>query len=149
MGFYLGSARTRLLLDDFSPTITPGEYIAALSAGLRSYSRLAHCDCCDIRLLVRTLSHLMCRYPNDSVAHRMLGVAYFHAGRLSSAARHLETALALLKRDASDHSTLTSAIRIQLDAALIRVALLPIYASRGQHAALRRLANEALGLFPT
>jgi hypothetical protein len=78
----------------------------------------------------------------------MLGVAYSHAGRLSAAARHLETALALLKRDASDHSSLNSAIRIQLDAALIRVALLPIYASRGQHDALRRLATEALGLFP-
>lgn len=161
MGFYLASPRTRLLLGDFSPTITSGEYIAALNMVLRARSKRPNVRWYDVspmsaadlskRLgpLIQTFANLLRRYPDDPVAHRMLGIAYCQAGHLRTAARHFETALALLKRDAGDHPSLTIGIQIHLDAALIRVALMPIYASLGQRDALRRLASEALGPFRT
>jgi hypothetical protein len=83
------------------------------------------------------------RRPRDPAAHRMLGLAHLAAGRDAAAVRHLETAYRLVGCDARLAVGLPEALRVQCEAALLRLALMGLYTRLGRADRAYSLAREA------
>ncbi|MFQ5898804.1 MAG: hypothetical protein ACE5JN_11245 [Candidatus Methylomirabilia bacterium] len=158
MGFYLGSERRRGLTKDLSPTITPGEYVAALSRVIRALAVRPNLtrQCYQAGLLylttalprraVQVFSDVVRRQPKDRAAHRLLGIAHLHEGNPEAAVRHLEIALQLLRCEAAAMVGLREALSIQCETALLRLLLVPLNMSLGRVRAAYLLVKEGRGL---
>jgi lipoprotein NlpI len=139
MGFYLGSGPERGLTEDVSPTITAREYVSALSCALTAMAeeprgRCYHCRQ-GIRYLAGGLRGLAAlvfaehveRCPADEDAHRLLGLAHLSGGDLRAAVKHLEIALGLVRRKSARAIGLSEHLRLQCDAALLRLVLVRLH----------------------
>ncbi len=82
------------------------------------------------------------RRPRDEAAHRRLGLAHLAAGREPAAARHLEIAYRLVRRDAQRAVDLGDALRLQYEGAVLRLALVGLYARLGQASRAAAIARE-------
>jgi hypothetical protein len=83
------------------------------------------------------------RSPWDPAAHRMLGLAHLAAGRDAAALRHLGIAYRLVGCDARHAVGLPEALRVQCEAALLRLALIGLYTRLGRADRAYALAQEA------
>lgn len=154
MGYYFRCDRDRGLTGDLCPTITAGEYVSAFSSVIRilagSSERRRHRDQEGLRSLrvasvnhaARVLSDLVLRDPNDQSAHRLLGIARLCQGNLMAAVKHLEIALGLLRREAAIRVNLCDTLRVQCEASLLRLVLVPLYIKVGRHEAAHSLLKE-------
>ena len=158
MGLYLGPRRAGDLTDDPSPVVTPREYISLFSSAIRSVSRapkgkgdgyqrgVACFAAGQPDLAVRAFARLVRLHPDDPAGHRMLGLAHLGAGNSAGGFRHLGLALKILRRDVQMANRLRESLRLQLEAGLVRLFLLPLCARSGDRAALNRLIAESWGL---
>ncbi len=83
-------------------------------------------------------SALLARKPDDPTLHRMLGISYLRAGKARLAACHLEIALRLLARATTPGCSLLRSLRIEFEAAVVRLALVGAYQQLGHRAGLIR-----------
>ncbi len=155
MGFFFASARARTLREDWSPAITPREYVSALSAGLETLGEGGTRVSSKYRLGLRYLatglpgpaslvfSELVQQDPADEHARRLLGLTYLCWGHLDLAVKHLEVALALLRRKAAGAVGLVETLRLQCEAARLRFALVRLHMRLGEVQAAQWLVKEA------
>jgi hypothetical protein len=80
--------------------------------------------------------------PNDASAHRLLGIAYLNQGKFEAAVKHLEIALGFLRREAAIERGLHDTLRIQCQAALLRLLLLQLHIRLGHGETARFLVEE-------
>jgi hypothetical protein len=155
MGFFFPSTRARALTEDWSPAITPREYVSALSTSLETLGEGRTRACSKYRLGLRYLatglpgpaslvfSELVQRDPADEHARRLLGLAYLCWGQLEPAVKHLEIALALLRRKAAGAVGLVETLRLQCEAARLRFVLVRLHMRLGDVQAAQWLVKEA------
>jgi hypothetical protein len=155
MGFFFASARVRALTADWSPAITPREYVSALSSGLETLVEGRTRACSQFRLGLRYLatdlpgpaslvfSDLVQRDPTDEEARRLLGLTYLGSGQLELAVKHLEIALALLRRKVPSAVGLVETLHLQCEAARLRVVLVRLHMRLGDVQAAQWLVKEA------
>jgi hypothetical protein len=130
------------------PVVTRREYLNAVHLAFDSLSRERRGTACDDVLVdlvggrpVRAacvFSSLLERTPDDPTLHRMLGMSYFRAGNARLAARHLEIALRLLTRATTPDISLLRSLRIELEASVVRLALMAAYERLGHRAGVIR-----------
>lgn len=130
------------------PAVTRREYLNAVHRAFDSLSRERRGTAYDAALVdlvggrpVRAaciFSALLQRRPNDPTLHRMLGVSCFRAGNPRLAARHLEIALMLLMRATTPDISLLRSLRIELEASVVRLALMAAYERVGHRAGVIR-----------
>jgi hypothetical protein len=120
MGLYLGRG-TGAAWGDVSPSITPREYVSALAAAT---DLLSDRGCC----------------VEDT--HRLLGLGHLAGGRVGLAVRHLEIALGLARRDARGALGMTETLRLQCEAASLRLVLMGLYMRLGDVHRASVLARE-------
>lgn len=154
MGFYFAHERVRELTDDFSPTITAGEYVSAFVTATRTFAAPPPVACYRYRqgLLhlmealperaARVLSDLIRRHPNHQPTHRLLAVAYLRQGNFEGGLKHLEIALGLLEREAAVRESLYQILLFQCERALLRWMLMALYLKVGRTDAARRLVID-------
>jgi hypothetical protein len=154
MGFYLPSRQK----GDLNPVITPREYVSLLrnaveqvvqASGRRSegYERgVADLAAGQPSSAVDAFDRFVHRYPEDPVGHRMLGLAHLAAGHFKLGLAHLTLALKILKRDGGLPIPLCESLRLQLEAGLIRLLLLPLCVRLGLRGSVSRLLSEGLVL---
>jgi hypothetical protein len=156
MGYYLAPTRLRGRLN-LRPTITVGEYSNALGAAIRTLAHAPERDSVygfaarslaagDADRVVRTLSGVVRRHPTDPLARRILGIAHLHLHHLTAARTHLEVSLELLRRDARASLSLQHSLQTRLEATVVRLLLVGLYATQGRHDAARRLLLEEIAL---
>ena len=141
-----------------APTVTPREYAGALYSAIERVVQNAPRECAayerGIALLVagrpnaaaRAFASFVRRCPEDPVGHRMLGHAHLGAGHVVAGLGHLVIALRILRRDAATRMTLRDGLRLHLEAALVRLLLLPLYGRLGDREAVKQLMLETLTL---
>jgi len=149
MGYFFG--RLPISLD---PVVTRKEY---LDASDRAFESLAHeADRRDTAYrhaleylaagrparAARAFSSLLGPRPRDPALHRMLGISHFRAGNARLAARHLETALMLLTRAESPGIPLVRTLRIEVEASVVRLALVAAYERLGHRAGVIRCLSQ-------
>ncbi|MBI2525056.1 MAG: hypothetical protein HYV93_03650 [Candidatus Rokubacteria bacterium] len=149
MGYFFG----RLPIA-FDPVVTRQEY---LDAADRALDALAHeADRRDAAYrhaleylaagrparATRAFSSLLEQRPRDPTLHRMLGISHFHAGNARLAVRHLETALILLTRAEAAGIPLVRTLRIEVEACVVRLALVAAYARLGHRAGVIRCLSQ-------
>lgn len=156
MGCYLGSEPGQRWAVDLGPTITPAEYVSEFSHVLRAVTVGPEQDCTGDPLggpspasglpepAVHVFARIVRTQPNDPGAHRLLGIAHLCQGNLKAAAKHFETALAILRREAASGATLRGAIRVQYETAHVRLVLVPLNLRLGRRHAARTPVAEAL-----
>jgi hypothetical protein len=120
MGLYLGRG-TGAACGDVSPSITAREYVRALAAAT---DLLSDPGCC----------------VGD--AHRQLGLGHLAGGRVGPAVKHLEIALGLARRDARGALGMTETLRLQCQAARLRLVLMGLYVRLGDVHRASVLARE-------
>lgn len=154
MGFFFGADAERALGEDLTPTITAGEYLAAMTTVLEGLTEAPRggCHTCipGFRALAAGLAgratlvfsaHVR-RHPNDEHAYRLLGLAHLTWGNDRLAAKHLEIALGLLRRRAVRAMSLSDMLRLQCEAALLRIVLIRLHSQLGEVQAARWLVRE-------
>src|SRR5713226_3137701 len=158
MGFYLGRRRTGDPTEDPSPIVTPWEYVSLLSdaieSGLQTPARRSDCYERGVAHLasgrpnsaVHAFGSFVRLYPGDPVGHRMLGFAHLTAGHFVAGFGHLVLALKILRRDGQLPLPLRERLRLQLEAGLVRLLLLPLCGRLGDRAAVNQLMFESLAL---
>jgi hypothetical protein len=140
------------------PAVTPREYGSALYSAIeqvvqnspRGYAAYER----GIALLVAGRPHAATRAftsfvrlrPEDPVGHRMLGLAHLNAGHFVAGLGHLVIALKILRHDAGTTMTLRDSLRLHLEAALVRLLLLPLCERLGDREAVKRLMFESFTL---
>ena len=149
MGYFFG--RLPISLD---PVVTRKEY---LDASDRAVDALAHeADRQDTAYrhaleclaagrparAARAFSSLLEQQPRDPALHRMLGISHFRAGNARLAARHLETALILLTRAESPGIPLVRTLGIEVEASVVRLALVAAYERLGHRARVIRCLSQ-------
>ncbi len=156
MGFHPGRRLTGDAGDDSSPVVTPREYIALLSRAIErvrqtpgrrcdSYARgVAHLGSGQPNSAIRAFDSFVRRCPDDPTGHRMLGLAHLAAGHFEPGFRHLVLALKILRREVRSTVSLRESLRLQLEAGLVRLLLLPLCGRLDQRAAMSRLMRENL-----
>lgn len=155
MGFFFGADAERTVGEHLCPTITAGEYRAAMATVLDTLhdTPRAVCHRCGagFRALAAGLpgratlvfsSHLR-RHPSDAHAHRLLGLAHLTWGNDRLAVKHLEAALDLLRRKATRAMSLEDVLQLQCEAAVLRTLLIRLHARLGEVQATRSLVREA------
>jgi hypothetical protein len=154
MGFYLPSRQK----GDLNPVITPREYVVLLRnaiervvqapvRGRDGYERgVADLAAGRPSSAVDAFARFVHRYPEDPVGHRMLGLAHLAAGHFKLGLAHLTLALKILKRDVGMPIPLCESLRLQLEAGLIRLLLLPLCMRLGLRASVTRLIAEGFVL---
>ena len=154
MGFYLPSRQK----GDLNPVITPREYVFLLRNAIERVVQapVRGCDgyergVADLAAgrpssAVDAFDRFVHRYPEDPVGHRMLGLAHLAAGHFKLGLAHLTLALKILKRDVGMPIPLCESLRLQLEAGLIRLLLLPLCMRLGLRASVSRLIAEGLVL---
>ena len=153
MGFHFPRAG-RTAWGDLSASITWCEYMSALSAatdpGDQGHGQkhtvtagLPYLGVGPNETAVTALSEQVRRRPEDESAHRLLGLTQLARGRIGSAAKHLEIALRLVSHHARRAVGLTDALRLQCEAATLRLMLIRLYMRLGNVARARSLAREA------
>ncbi|MBI3454283.1 MAG: hypothetical protein HY002_00655 [Candidatus Rokubacteria bacterium] len=142
-------------MEDWSPTITAREYVSALDTSLGALGegrvRARYKYPLGLRYLATGLpgpaalvfSELVQRYPTDEHARRLLGIAYLSWGQLEPAVKHLEIALALLRRKAAGAVGFAETLRFQCEAALLRFVLVRLHMRLGEVEAAQWLVKEA------
>jgi hypothetical protein len=158
VGFFFGADAERALGEDLSPTVTAGEYLEAMTAVVEELAEAprGRCHTClpGLRALAAGLAgratlvfsaHVR-RHPSDEHAYRLLGLAHLSWGNERLAARHLEVALSLLRRRAGRAMSLRDRLRVQCEAALLRIVLIRLYSRLGEVQAARWLAREGAEL---
>lgn len=155
MGFYLGSELDRGLTEELGPTITLGEYASTFFWVIRIFGTGPEqhwaryrpgCQYLSAGLPGRAVgffSELVARQPRDQPAHRLLGMAHLCQGNLTVGAKHLGITLELLRHELDGGTTFDNALRIHYEAALLRVALIPLYMRLGRTHEARLLVTEA------
>jgi hypothetical protein len=121
MGLNLGRG-TGAAWGDVSPSITPREYVSALAAAT---DLLRDPGCCV-----------------EAAAHRLLGLGHLAGGRVGPAVKHLEIALGLARRDARGALGMTETLRLQCEAARLRLVLMGLYMRLGDVHRASVLARE-------
>jgi hypothetical protein len=130
MGLYF--ARTgRSTGDEPCASITWREYVAGLSVAT---------DPAEIPTVV--LPEELRLRPGDAAADRPLGGAAMDPGSASAVA-HLEIVLRLVKRRARRAIGLPEILRLECEAAKLRLLLIPLYVRLGEVDKARSLAREA------
>jgi hypothetical protein len=154
MGFYLPSRQK----GDLNPVITPREYVLLLGDAIEqvvqapvrsrnSYKRgVADLAAGRARSAVDAFDRFVHRNPKDPVGHRMLGLAHLAAGHFKPGFLHLALALKILRRDVGLPLPLAESLRLELEAGLIRLLLLPLCMRLGLRASVNRLLSEGLVL---
>jgi hypothetical protein len=142
MGYFFGQG------PPISPAVTRREYLDAVDRAFESLSHenrgIAYGNALENLVGGRPIraaqlfSLLLERWPDDPTLHRMLGISYFGAGDARLAASHLEAALVLLARAITPGISLLRSLRIEFEAAVVRVALMAAYERIGHHAGLVR-----------
>lgn len=140
------------------PAVTPREYVSALYRSIERVVQNASRECATyergIALLaagrphaaVHAFASFVRLCPEDPVGHRMLGQAHLGAGHFLTGLRHLVIALKILRRDAGTTATLRDGLRLHLEAALVRLLLLPLCGRLGHREAVKQLMLESLTL---
>jgi hypothetical protein len=80
--------------------------------------------------------------PRDEASHRLLGLAHLAAGRDPAAARHLDIAYRRVRREARRAVGLGDALRLQYEGAVLRLALVGLYARLGRASRAASIARE-------
>lgn len=154
MGFFFGADAERTLGEDLTPTITAGEYLEAIAAGLEDLTEAprGRCDTClpGFRALAAGLpgratllfSAQVRRHPKDEQAQRLLGLAHLTWGNDRLAVKHLEIALGLLRRRVVHAMSLRDRLRLQCETALMRIVLIRLHSRLGEGQAALRLVRE-------
>lgn len=154
MGFFFGADAERALGEDLTPTITAGEYLEAMAAVIAGLTDASGGRCHVCRSGVRALSAGLAgratlvfsahvhRHPSDVRAYRLLGLAHLAWGNDRLAVKNLEIALGLLRRRAVHVMSLRDRLRLQCEAALLRMLLVRLHCRLGQRHAARWLARE-------
>lgn len=130
------------------PAVTVREFMDALGWALgaiaaealdRRYRRAVEdlARGCPRRAVARLRVHLG-EYPHDPALHRRLGLSYLCAGNARRAAHHLEAALLLLDRAAAAAPPLAVSLRLQVEAAVVRLGLVAVYERLGHRAGMIR-----------
>jgi hypothetical protein len=150
MGLYFGRA-PGTAWGEISPSITAREYLSALSAAtdlLGDSGRGPDSPGSDhlgtglhASALV-ALADRIRRRPEDEDAHRLLGLSHLAGGQVGPAVRHLEIALCLARRDARGALGMTETLRLQCEAARLRLVLMRLYMRLGDVRAACALARE-------
>jgi hypothetical protein len=153
MGLYFARPR-RTIPDEPSASITWHEYMSALSAAADpgasiaagiihpdGPARLAVARALDGTEMVRLRTQLR-RRPEEETIHRLLGLGYLARGRIELAVRHLEIALGLVGTEMQRAVGLTEAVRLQFEAATLRLVLIRLHGRLGNEARARALARE-------
>ncbi len=156
MGFYLGPHRMSDRTDE--PVVTPREYVSLLSSAIErvvqtsgrrcdAYERgVAHLVAGRPRAAVHALTGFVRLYPDDPVGHRMLGLAHLGAGRFVAGFGHLVIALKILRRRVRSNMPLRDSLDLYLEAALVRLLLLPLCGKLGHREAVNQLMFESFVL---
>ncbi len=155
MGYYLGSHRVGLM-GTLGPILTPREYLSVLAQAARcviqSPERLpvecqrgmAHLAGGRTSAALSAFSTVLRRLPRDPTVHRMVGIAHLSAGHVGAGLGHLALALEIRRHETRASVSLYEALCTQLELALLRLVLLPLYARAGQRDAVKRLTVESL-----
>lgn len=154
MGYYLGSDPRRGLTANGSPTITAAEYLAALSGVLPAVLGEPRSRCGRCRRGLRYLAeglpgaasrvfaeHVQCA-PADEHTYRLLGLAHLAWGNLRAAAHALDIALGLVRRNLTRAIGLEERLRLQCEAALLRLVLVRVRLQLGERQAALWLVRE-------
>jgi hypothetical protein len=154
MGLYF--PRTpRTIRDALSGAVTWREYMSALSAAAEPGAFIAaaiHPDSpvlppavhrSDNKTEPAFLRGQLRRRPRDETVHRRLGLGHLARGQIGPAVGHLEIALRLNRLQARRAVGLTDALRLQCEAATLRLVLMRLYRRLGNEARARSLAQEA------
>ena len=149
MGFCLPSRQK----GDLNPVVTPREYVLVLFEAIEVVqASVRRCDgyergVADLAAgrpssAVGAFDRFVHLYPEDPVGHRMLGLAHLAAGHFKPGFLHLARALKILRRDVGVPIPLVESLRLQLEAGLIRLLLLPLCKRLGLRASVNRLIVE-------
>ena len=138
MGYFFGRAGL------VSPTVTRQEYLGAVDQAFEALSGEKRRGIEDDALgdlvagrplcAIRAFSSLLARRPDDATLHRLIGMSYSCAGNARLAACHLEIALMLLTRATACRTSLLRSLRIELEASVVRLALMAAYRRLGHRA---------------
>lgn len=158
MGFFFGADAERTLGEDLTPTVTAGEYLEAMTAAVEELAEAPRGRCHTCRPGLRALAaglagratlvfsaHVR-RHASDEHAYRLLGLAHLTWGNERLAVRHLEIALGLLRRKADRAMSLSEQLRVQCEAAMLRIVLIRLHSRLGEIQAARWLAREGAEL---
>ncbi len=157
MGFFFGADAERALGRGLPPTVTAGEYLAAMTDVIQELTEARErCGPClpGFRALAAGLAgratlvfsaHVRC-HPSDEHAYRLLGLAHLTWGNDRLAVKHLEIALALLRRRTAHAISLRDRLRLQCEAALLRMVLVRLHCRLGEVQAAHWLVHEGEAL---
>jgi hypothetical protein len=139
--------------DEPSASVTWCEYMSALAAAIDPDACplvVAHPDRPPLPRSARRqdaseearLRERLRRAPENAAAHRSLGLCHLARGQIGPAARHLDIALGLVRREADRGVVLTDALRLQLEAATLRLVLMRLHMRLGNVTRAGALAQE-------
>jgi Flp pilus assembly protein TadD len=148
VGFYFARAR-RTGHPSITPSVTWREYLGALAVATERSPVSAGARRGAARQLregpheptLAALSGWVQRRPGDEAAHRLLGLTHLACGQLDGAARHLEMALRIVRRQSRGAVELADALGLQIEAAKLRLVLIPVYGRLGKRAQAQALAR--------
>jgi hypothetical protein len=83
------------------------------------------------------------RRPEEATIHRLLGLGYVARSQVELAIRHLEIVLELIGTETQRAVGLTEAVRLQIEAATLRLVLIRLYGRLGNEARALALARDA------
>ena len=143
----------RAIRDELIPSITWCEYMSALSAATDPGDRIqavAHSDSPALpgaasgldETETALLREQVRRRPEDETAHRLLGLTHLARGQIRPAVRHLEIAFSLVRLHAQQAVGLTDALRLQCEAATLRLVLMRLHMRLGNEDRAWSLAQE-------
>ncbi len=150
MGFYFVRAR-RTSRPPITPSVTWREYLGALAVATERSPVGAGARRGAARQLregphqptLTALSEWVHRHPADEAAHRLLGLTHLACGQLERAARHLDIALRIVRLQSRSAVELADALRLQIEAAKLRLVLIPLYGRLGKRAQAQALVGES------
>jgi hypothetical protein len=150
MGRYFPS-HLRRIRGQLQPSVTWGEYRSALAQATGPRDAAPAPDRADglaplapRRLDPASMALLRTRVrdcPMDGAAQRLLGLGHAAEGRPEEAVRHLEVALGLLRLEARRAVGLGEALRLECEAATLRMVLMGLHRRLGNAQRLRALAQ--------
>jgi tetratricopeptide (TPR) repeat protein len=152
VGMYFGSSR--IPSGALEGTFTAREYCRAMGKVGRKFidghsndSRGAWRGQCltasgDVSSALARLDRLLEQQPENRRVHRLIALVYLSRGRLTEAAKHLDLARHLLRRERASPHSLEHALYLHLEGAFLQYTLLSLYGRLDRPQDARALVEE-------
>jgi tetratricopeptide (TPR) repeat protein len=96
----------------------------------------------DVSSALARLDRLLEQQPENRRVHRLIALVYLSRGRLAEAAKHLDLARRLLRRERASPHSLEHALYLHLEGAFLQYTLLSLYGRLDRPQDARALVEE-------